>query len=438
MLAAAVGYHEAQWGTSEQSLQERVNAFNQAVAAGLVAPDWKELKPGQITVRQMEQDALKEFKLLPQCITRCEELAADLRLAQRYSPKQMLENARAELVSGLAARSSELRAALSPEEQARDSQGRRAKARLLEADRVDALQRSCAGSESPEALTLALLDFERKDDALTTKHIRRLVLSKALSQITLPQEVQAALDSAQVSTNSVAALAEFFGDTIRNQILPQLFQSGLNTGDNKPLERRALQVFGVQALLDDVQRFSRSAAGNPETIGVYPTRGIIGELSGYLCDTCWAPLMQLLQNNPNITFLAFVANPETPSARLVGGSLLIRAQDQQGNTHWIVRGLNPRQNYATAVSASDLCEQLIDSYLTPQARAAGVRTIDAPNDGLGGATTNRPPIAAHFATQYLAAPALEGLRDQAELHFNGYAIQNECRVLRQLGGSVRK
>lgn len=137
---------------------------------------------------------------------------------------------------------------------------------------------------------------------------------------------------------------------------------------------------------------------------------------------------------PNATALMFVRNAESDShKRVVGACILLKVKDMEGNDTFVVRGLNPTQNFITALKPDSFFEHFIDDVVVPYAQAQGVTKIIIPNDSLsGGAQTNRPSLGAHIGPAYWGKELVHLDPEGPTSTFNGYEISGSCVLVRDV------
>ena len=107
-------------------------------------------------------------------------------------------------------------------------------------------------------------------------------------------------------------------------------------------------------------------------------------------------------------------------------------KDLEGSEVFVVRGLNPTQNFITQFKADSFFEQFIDQVIVPYARAHGVRKVVIPFDHAGGAMTNRPTIANYVRNNYGngKTPVVPLDPHGPNSMFNGYNISDRCVLVR--------
>ncbi len=195
-------------------------------------------------------------------------------------------------------------------------------------------------------------------------------------------------------------------------------------------------VFNTKALTDEQSRLGKLETRGSEEWGFHPTRGLLAELSGYLCDACWTREQQIMKKHPNKLAVIFERSPGTSNSRLGGACMLIEAVDKHDDKTLVVRGLNPLQNFITRVQAKSFVEQFLN-WLAPQAAAAGYKQIVIPRGPSGGSQTNRPSICTYIEEAYKDAPGVL-LSNEPDTTFNGYNIKDSCIVLRRLEFSTNR
>ena len=232
-----------------------------------------------------------------------------------------------------------------------------------------------------------------------------------------------------IGPESLAELTAVIDDLVIAEGLPQLGLSG------KGLKRIGM-VFNTKALTDEQSRLGKLETRGSEEWGFHPTRGLLAELSGYLCDACWTREQQIMKKHSNKLAVIFERSPGSSNSRLGGACMLIEAVDKDGEKTLIVRGLNPLQNFITRVQAESFVEQFLN-WLAPQAAAAGYKQIVIPRGPSGGSQTNRPSICTYIEEAYKDALGVL-LSNEPDTTFNGYNIQDSCIVLRRLEFSTNR
>ncbi len=165
-----------------------------------------------------------------------------------------------------------------------------------------------------------------------------------------------------------------------------------------------------------------------------PTRGVLTEFVGHLCDTCFSRVPEFAKNAPWATFVPFVKNPNArgkdgvhPS--FAGGSLVIEtdALDDAGclSRVFLIRGYNPSNSLLKSVHTPALFDEF-SRYLVGIAKARGVSHILVPEDSSWGlAFTNRPYAFLDVEQRFYAAPQVPRMQiaDPERVALNGLLVE---------------
>ncbi len=210
-------------------------------------------------------------------------------------------------------------------------------------------------------------------------------------------------------------------------------EEGLKNLNLDPRERKRLEsCVPIPLLKQEAARLAAGQSSESESIWAIPTRGLAGELSGYICDACWNGQQMALDRYSGLTPVVFVRNYGKPNASLVGATLMIPTFTANDEAAVVVRGFNPLHNALSTLDAGSFVEEYLDA-ITPALAERGYNLIAAPRDDVGASSTNRPAVGAHYDKTY-AKPEMVELYDPSNsaLSFNGYDIHGICFVLRRL------
>jgi hypothetical protein len=160
-----------------------------------------------------------------------------------------------------------------------------------------------------------------------------------------------------------------------------------------------------------------------------PTRDLGLELSGQIGDACWASKhSSIAEDKPNLTAVLMAEQKPDGTQQLIGSSLFIEAESEDGEELLIVRGLNPIQNFIGQVDPNDFLRTFMD-YAKQTADRAG-RTLAMVHDHTGGASTNRPSLF-HAMTAYKNLNGLAKVKvPEVQVAFNGYELSDDIYVHR--------
>jgi hypothetical protein len=251
------------------------------------------------------------------------------------------------------------------------------------------------------------------------KGLRELAVFNPLTVNTSSSRFPVIIDDNAGIKERLDAASGFFRNTIEPAVEKLLHQSGASPKEvenGKKLFALALGIKGVEQELQVVVKHESKLEmlHDPEAqIGLIfkPSRGLLAELSGYICDTCWLIEDGITEKHPKLVFIAFILQPKVtlPGAAntpLVGGSLLLPTSSRDGEPIMVVRGLNPHDDLLKDVSVGSLCENFFD-YLASISHAAGMHAVVIPDDICCGRTqTNRPQINGYIKNNYGKAPTI--------------------------------
>jgi hypothetical protein len=140
-----------------------------------------------------------------------------------------------------------------------------------------------------------------------------------------------------------------------------------------------------------------------------------------------------MERYPNATVLMFVKNPaDEQRKKLIGACVILKVRDIDANDVFVVRGLNPTQNFITQVKPESFFESFIDEAVVPLAKAQGIKRIVVPGGPSGGAQTNRPTLSTYINTNYGQNPVIPLDPAGPNSKFNNYEITDKCVLVRQL------
>ncbi len=231
----------------------------------------------------------------------------------------------------------------------------------------------------------------------STDHVfRKLALALAIENDTSAVLHNAiTLKNADATIDNIAFMQEFIDESVQGRLKSRF------SGDEKAFEQSFKKLLSTVAFREQMTELSKIGFNATSTLQLFPGRGLMLELSGHFSDACWASRYEsITEANPGVSAIVMVKNRGQASERIVGSSLIIETVDQSsGEPILVIRGLNPIQNYVTAVDT----EKFLDTFLDyVQTISAGKRIGIVLDKSSGGALTNRPGL--HTAiTQRLSA-----------------------------------
>lgn len=291
------------------------------------------------------------------------------------------------------------------------------------------LGRQAGQEEWLRGLLRLMLNYEtrfgqNRECAVTSDIVRAIVyeLTAAENEIT-EMAVRKMQDNDSPDKNDLESVIELINNVIKQHVVPRLTL-------NEPERKKLQKLFNMAALKQEVDRLNRMTSGAEREFLCVPSRDALAELSGYYCDACWTANQMIMRDNPEMTAVAFVSNPDNAAFRRLAGATLLIETTVGGRKAMVIRGFNPKQNIITGLNPGSFFENFVDSYLMPICRAKGVELILAPIDNSAG-LTNRPTIEQYLVEKYSADEAEKAVLDK-KIDFNGYDITNSCRVVREV------
>ncbi len=285
---------------------------------------------------------------------------------------------------------------------------------------LENLKAGIVNAKNTADLIIALGEFKPKNNTSLAVELRKLLfLQGLLVNDTVAEEFKDRLRSArQISFANINLFLEFTGNIIKEHVLGdnlQLNDGRLNLQAQMKKDLRRYLTFS--AFQDEIKLMKAKKRTGSINLTVVPTRGVLGELSGYFCDACWTRQSNIMSDNPDTVFLAFIENYEDPSnARIVGGTLVIMTATN-GQENFVIRGFNPQDQIADYYDMGELFTSFQKDYLD-KLPGAEKRLFSVPHPD-SGAFSNRPS---------LRQPVLSRLGGKVSLDlpnsFNGYNITN--------------
>jgi hypothetical protein len=417
ILVALIGH-----SGSVDNITRATTAFNSACEANRVTPLDPRFTDHSIVVNTLDMGKVRAFSFSESTLARYQVFLRDLSVIRDTSLHTLLNSEKASVTTLLQEEAQTLKAAI--QEGDAMSPGER-KGREMELTRINtALDRLNESTTLPEFLA-TLCDFRQKENPSTTPTLRRITLRMALDELSNQTTLYDLLGSAP-SKESLEAIVGLVHTNLKEEALSQC---PLN-----PKQRKVIhQAVGTGAFEEDFQRLDKIDIAGKEAVLVHPTRGLLGELSGYNCDACWTREVGIMERYPNATVLMFVKNPaDEQRKKLIGACVILKVRDIDANDVFVVRGLNPTQNFITQVKPESFFESFIDEAVVPLAKAQGIKRIVVPGGPSGGAQTNRPTLATYINSNYGQNPVIPLDPTGPNSKFNNYEITDKCVLVRQL------
>jgi hypothetical protein len=198
-------------------------------------------------------------------------------------------------------------------------------------------------------------------------------------------------------------------------------KDNIKSAEDPKIRAQIREQLGFEVLAryisDEHRRHETAQVRNDSSLRVSfaPTRGVLAEFAGYICDTCLTRTTDLIEKHPDLVFIPFIkhsANSDgSASSSFVGGSLVaqITIRDNNGNEReaLMIRGFNPSMALLKKVKTSAVFDHFL-SYLSEIATASGISTIVVPRDETWGiALSNRPFVFELIKSRYIESGAEE-------------------------------
>lgn len=417
LLAALIGSRDV------QVVRKRVISLGDSIRANSVEPMDPRFQPRRFSVKRLDAEQLSAFRFSKDTQSTYSRFLRAFEDVRGRSVESIAQHGRKFALTLL------LDKELKAERRKVDLVDDRARA-ALESDltRIRGTVRALREARNSISILKALCDhgaFKRKVDPDIAPLVQRIALPFVLRNMPSAEQFIDTLEP-----NPSKAALEWIRELVnRNLVEEALGPMGLSEQQAKV----AIKCFGITPFEDDTSRLASIGTRDSETLLAHPSRGVLGELSGFNCHACWTRKDNLMERYPNVTAIMFVRNPDdTERARLVGACMIIKARDVAGDEVFIIRGINPTQNFITNISAESFFESFVDDALVPLAEAHGVKKILIPADGLFEAQTNRPSLHWHINQRYASAPIVPLDRNGPETTFNDLEIWNTCVLVRRL------
>lgn len=291
-----------------------------------------------------------------------------------------------------------------------------------------------ADSEDELFLALQELDSDKSLEKKWSQIVEKIVLKKLMFSNLLPPQLDALIEQEGVSSELLLSLMTTYGEMIKHHIVDFLsdrseeFWTGevltfFRNPENKNYRKKVGNIFvsTVNKLASDVSRFESIKKQSSSTISLYPDRGFLGQLSGYIANACYTRETNILEQWA-VTPYRIVDEAKQPPS-LIGNFLLFDVRMADGKSAILLRALNiPEENgYDIPV----ICEKIIDAA-AEVAKRQGASAVLIP--GSDGAISNYGRTLVHMNAQYIKDRTPVSL--DSEFAFNGYKLTDNCFVAR--------
>lgn len=432
VFRSSTHFDESQWRRS-YSFEKMIAEFYQETDQGLIAPLPREYRAEIFTVKKLaDENEIPEFEFSEVSASQFERFIAvaneTLRLIDFHGSgpaafREIATRCQAGLREYLDSLSANLEQTKSNSSLPADK-----KEKIISSleSQFKAHQQLFLALDHPENIVQALADFEiqqqiKKENKYTSPFLRLASLVASYGQ---DPKVADLLQNISKEDDINSAALRQIGELVNNN-LAQHALPALNLSNKQIAKIR--QILGISTFSDELSRIQGYESGRFEEFGMLPTRGFLGELSGYYCDACWTSRTSIMKANPRMTAVAFVGNLENEAQRkIVGGSLLIETE-AGGEKVMIIRGFNPKQNTLAGANAEDFFEQF-SSSVARIAKDRGCTKVIAPVFNPG-AMSNRQEVLSYMDKRYSKS---KKVKLDEEISFNGYNLVTSCVVIRDL------
>ena len=421
LLSSLIG-HTGGFG----DLASPIRSFNESYGRRQITPLDSRLQDKEFFVDSIDIEKVQAFGFSEPTRVRYEMFRRELRSIQGRSLKGVLSSEHSVVQGLLAEEQGKLQGVLrtsgvlSPGEK---------RGRESELKRIEDVLARIENSSSLAGFVTALCDYKSKESVVATPSIRRLALRMALDELSGEDAFFASLEREPTKVG-LEAIVALVNTNFKNEALSK---EPFNALTEK--QRMSIQLaLGTASFKEDFKRLDQIGVAGREKIVAHPTRGILGELSGYNCSACWTREQGIMARYSNMTALMYIRNPDDEARRkLVGGCLLLKVKATTGEDVLVIRGINPTQNFITNLKPESFFERFVDDAVVPMARSLGVSLIVIPNDGIsGGAKTNRPTLGMYISEKYRQNPVVPLDPYGPTSTFNGYQINAQCVLVRRL------
>jgi len=195
------------------------------------------------------------------------------------------------------------------------------------------------------------------------------------------------LKDADVSYENIIKLNAVIENLVNDHTMSRYFPD-----DPKDIHRKFfINLASTISFKKLIEKHSKESPTGTSKLQMVPSNGLMLELSGHAADACWASAYDSIgEQFPNITGITFVRNPGESTERIVGACLLIKTTDPATNEElYIIRGVNPIENYINGVKVEDFVNSLFD-YVNQIANGKKVAIVI--DSKTGSAATNREAL----------------------------------------------
>ncbi len=417
LLAALIGSRDT------QVIRRRIDFLGTSISSGIVEPKDSRFQPQRFSARRLDSEQLRAFEFSKDTQETYSRFLRAFNDVKGRSAEAVSLQGRRMALSLLSEREQQA------QQRALSMEDARARAAIeVELRNLRATINALGEARDPVSILKALCDFgikKRKARSEIAPIVQRIALPFVLRNMPSAEQF---IDSLEPKPSKAAL--EWIRELVNRNLVEEALGPMRLSVEQAEV---AVKCFGIGPLEHDAARLAAIGTRGAEVLVAHPSRGVLGELSGFNCQACWTRKENLMQQSPNVTAILFVRNPDNADrARLIGACMVIKALDLTGDEVFIIRGINPTQNFITHVSAESFFESFVDDALVPMAKAQGIGKILIPADGLFEAQTNRPSLHFYINERYASAPVVPLDRNGPQTTFNDLEIWDCCVLVRTL------
>jgi hypothetical protein len=262
------------------------------------------------------------------------------------------------------------------------------------------------------------------DSKSIKEKIAELAISIAISGGSVGEKEYRLIGHELSSATSLASLGEFFQERVIRYFADKLDVQSL----------KLLEGYLCTPVNDELRKLSHLATHGSEEFIAVPTRGFLGEMSGYIAGTCWTRVTSLMRTHPHIIPVVFIKKNlrEGEPLRLEGACLLMRLQDDEGDDVLVIRGLNPSRSVLWGLSAGSFFEQFLERVAIPMAQALDIEKVAIPTyvpESYFQTQSNRPPIFLYLRDRCRGLERVTFRDNRDKAIFNGNSFEDDCVLL---------
>lgn len=281
----------------------------------------------------------------------------------------------------------------------------------------------CSQSDEPEeyggslSRLLVTLKNEIGESHAIDLLLRKVVLFEYFQKnTTVLSDMEQVINSSPDFSN-FQTLVEFITKNIKDFIN--------TTPEYADVRRPIMKAFDIKALTDEVARLTKMIQqSGVEGVSFTPQLSVLGELSGYISQSCLRSQYRILANFPNLLPILINTTNDTGWSKPKGMFLLLEgvASDTKERA-LIIRGNNPRESFIRGLDPIDYVKKVVH-YSKETAERLGIKRVFVVYDGVAIGSTNRPSVWVAYQELFNTAPSVEL---SGNIQLNDQDIRLSCR-----------